>query len=251
VRARLTSSVILTTILLATSCGSDGDTDSLRVAAASSLTNSFVAIESAFEELHPDIDLQFNFGASSELAAQIIEGAPVDVFASADTTNMEKVADEGLITNEISTFATNSLRIIVARGNPRGISGLDDLAQKDLIVVTCDPNVPIGRYSAEVLAAAGVVVEPASYEENVKGIVAKVTSGEADAGIVYVTDVMAAGDQASGVDIPTDVNITATYPVAALADSSAKESAQLFVAFLLSDDGQAILSKFGFGGIGS
>ena len=247
-RSRLTSSAALTTILLASSCGSDGDAESLRVAAASSLTNSFTAIEIAFEELQPGIDLQFNFGASSELAAQIVEGAPVDVFASADTTNMEKVADEGLITDEISTFATNSLRIIVARGNPLGISGLDDLAREDLIVVTCDPNVPIGRYSAAVLAAAGVAVEPDSYEENVKGIVAKVASGEADAGIVYVTDVIAAGDRASGVDIPAEVNITATYPVAVLTDSSEKESARLFVSFLLSDEGRTILSEFGFGG---
>ena len=143
-------------------CGSGSDTTTLNVSAAASLTNAFGEVEAAFEQAHPDVDVVLNFASSSDLVTQIVEGAPVDVFASADTKNMEKISAAGLVVGNPSVFATNSLRIIVAPGNPLGITGLGDLARPGLVYVTCDPNVPIGRYAQEVLDAAGVVVSPAA-----------------------------------------------------------------------------------------
>jgi len=226
-------------------CGSGSDTTTLNVSAAASLTNAFGEV--AFEQAHPDVDVVLNFASSSDLVTQIVEGAPVDVFASADTKNMEKISAAGLVVGNPSVFATNSLRIIVAPGNPLGITGLGDLARPGLVYVTCDPNVPIGRYAQEVLDAAGVVVSPASFEENVKGVVAKVMAGEADAGIVYTTDVLAAGDGADGVDIPEEFNVSASYPIAILESSTHSKLARSFVEFVSSDAGMAILGRFGFG----
>jgi len=228
-------------------CGSGSDTTTLNVSAAASLTNAFGEVEAAFEQAHPDVDVVLNFASSSDLVTQIVEGAPVDVFASADTKNMEKISAAGLVVGNPSVFATNSLRIIVAPGNPLGITGLGDLARPGLVYVTCDPNVPIGRYAQEVLDAAGVVVSPASFEENVKGVVAKVMAGEADAGIVYTTDVLAAGDGADGVDIPEEFNVSASYPIAVLESSTHSEIARSFVEFVNTDAGMAILGRFGFG----
>lgn len=230
-----------------TSCGSDTSTTTLEVSAAASLTGAFGEIEEAFERVHPDVDVVLNFASSSDLVTQIVEGAPVDVFASADTKNMDKVSEAGLIAGDTRIFATNSLRIIVAPGNPLEITSLADLTRPGLVYVTCDPSVPIGRYAQEVLDAAGVDVAPASFEENVKGIVAKVTAGEADAGIVYATDVLAAGDRAEGVDIPGELNVSARYPIAALTSSDSSEVARRFVDFVGSSEGSAILTRFGFG----
>lgn len=229
------------------SCGSESATTTLQVSAAASLTGAFTEIEKAFELANPDVDVVLNLASSSDLVTQIIEGAPVDVFASADTKNMDKVAEADLIDGDPRVFATNSLRIIVAPGNPLDITSLADLARPGLVYVTCDPNVPIGRYAQEVLDAAGVDVRPASFEENVKGIVAKVTAGEADAGIVYTTDVLAAGDRAEGVDIPADLNVSARYPIAAMKSADSSAAARRFVDFVDSSAGAAILIRFGFG----
>ena len=195
---RLIPFVLVPLLTALGSCGSESATTTLEVSAAASLTGAFTEIEKAFELANPDVDVVLNLASSSDLVTQIIEGAPVDVFASADIKNMDKVAEADLIDGDPRVFATNSLRIIVPPGNPLDITGLADLARPGLVYVTCDPNVPIGRYAQEVLEAAGVDVTPASFEENVKGIVAKVTAGEADAGIVYTTDVLAAGDRHSG-----------------------------------------------------
>lgn len=247
-RSRRFVSFLLVPLAVAlVACGSGSDTTTLNVSAAASLTNAFGEIEAAYEQAHPDVDVVLNFASSSDLVTQIVEGAPVDVFASADTKNMDKISAAGLVVGNPSVFATNSLRIIVAPGNPLGITGLDDLARSGLVYVTCDPNVPIGRYAQEVLDAAGVEVSPASFEENVKGIVAKVVAGEADAGIVYTTDVLAAGDQATGVDIPDEFNVSASYPIAVLESSAHSKVARSFVDFVNSDAGVAILARFGFG----
>ena len=229
------------------SCGSESATTTLDVSAAASLTGPFAEIEKAFELANPGVDVVLNLASSSDLVTQIIEGAPVDVFASADIKNMDKVAEADLIDGVPRVFATNSLRIIVAPGNPLGITGLADLARPGLVYVTCDPNVPIGRYAQEVLDAAGVEVTPASFEENVKGIVAKVTAGEADAGIVYTTDVLAAGDRAEGVDLPADLNVSARYPIAVMKSAESSAAARRFVDFVDSSEGVAILIRFGFG----
>ena len=222
--------------------GSATDTTTLTVFAASSLTAPFSELESAFEAVNPGIDVVLSFAASSELARQITEGAPADVFASADTENMVEVVDA--IVGEVSTFATNRLQIITEPGNPLGITSLADLADPSVLFVTCDPDVPIGAYTVDALTKAGVTVSPVSYEENVKGIVTKVTTGEADAGIVYVTDVMAAGTSATGVDIADEFNVIAEYPIARV---SSNEAASRFVDFVMSAVGRAVLEEFGFG----
>ena len=224
-------------------CGRSGDeADAQIVLAASSLTAPFSELESAFERANPGIDVVLSFAASSELARQITEGAPADVFASADTKNMVEVVDA--IVGEATTFATNRLQIITEPGNPLGITSLADLADPSVLFVTCDPDVPIGAYTVDALAKAGVTVSPVSYEENVKGIVTKVTTGEADAGIVYATDVMAAGTSATGVDIADDVNVIAEYPIARV---SSNEAASRFVDFVISAAGRDVLEEFGFG----
>ena len=182
--------------------------------AAASLTESFTEVGEAFTAANPDATATFSFDASSALVQQITEGAPADVFASADTANMDKLTDAGLNGSEPVIFATNLLTIIVAPGNPLGITGVADLANTDIKTVICAPEVPCGNYANQIFTAAGVTVTPVSLEQNVRGVVTKVTAGEADAGIVYVTDVTAAGDAADMVEIPEDINVLAEYPIA-------------------------------------
>jgi molybdate transport system substrate-binding protein len=162
---------------------------------------------------------------------------------------MDELVDAERAATDPATFASNSLAIIVEAGNPHGIASVDDLGDPDLIVLTCDPAVPIGRYTQQVFEAAAVEVTPDSLEENVRGIVTKVVEGEADAGLVYVTDVLAAGDDAEGVGIPADVNVVAAYPIAPVTDAPNPDGGAAFTQFVLSDDGQSILSEFGFGPI--
>ena len=216
------------------------------VFAAASLTDAFTEIGEAFTTANPDVTLTFNFAASSELVTQINEGAPADVYASADQNNMTKLTDAGNNGAEPEVFATNSLEIIVGPGNPRGITGVADLANPDIIFVTCAPEVPIGAYTQEVFTRADVTVTPASFEENVRGIVTKVTLGEADAGIVYETDVTAAGDQADGVEIPPDLNLVAEYPLVITKEAPNAEAGQAFVDFVVGVQGQTILASYGF-----
>lgn len=222
-----------------------GDLD---VFAAASLTDAFEAIAVEFEEASSDVDVVFNFAASSELVAAIVDdGAPADVFASADQNNMQKLVDAERNDGDPATFATNTLEIIVEPGNPLGIATIEDLADPDLVFVTCDPAVPIGAYTQQVLEAAGVEVTPASLEENVRGIVTKVTAGEADAGVVYTTDVRAAGDDAEGVPIPDELNVVAEYPIANVTEAGNTAAGAAFVEFVLGDEGQRILAEFAFG----
>jgi molybdate transport system substrate-binding protein len=238
---------------LGTSCGSD-DSDSasttvsgdVTVLAAASLTAAFTEIGEAFMVEYPDANVTLNFAASSELVAQIGEGAPADVFASADLSTMTKLTDAGNNGSEPVVFATNLAEIIVAPGNPMGITGVADLESEDLIVVLCAPEVPCGKYAASIFENAGVTVTPKSLEENVNSVVTKVTLGEADAGIVYVTDVTAAGADAEGVEIPADINEVAEYPIALTAEATNVRGAQAFIAFVNSEPGQQILASYGF-----
>lgn len=236
----------------AASAPTDADADAalegeLTVFAAASLTEAFDAIADAFTDAHPDVDVTVSYASSADLVGQIVDGAPADVFASADTATMDEVVDAGAAGGSPQTFATNSLAIIVEPGNPRGIDGLADLADDDLIVVSCDPAVPIGAYTAEVLAAAGVDVEFDSLEENVRSVAAKVQLGEADAGIVYITDVLAAGDAADGVAIDAELNVVAEYPIVTTAEADDPGLAAAFVEFVLGDDGQDVLAELAFG----
>jgi molybdate transport system substrate-binding protein len=245
---RLVVSIVAVLGLLGAACGSDDDSTAggITVFAAASLTAAYTEIGEAFMTEYPDAKVTFNFASSSDLVTQINEGAPADVYASADMANMTKLTDAVGNAGEPQVFATNLLQIIVEPGNPKGIAGVEDLANPDIIYVTCAPEVPIGKYAAQVLDAAGVAVTPASLEENVKGIVTKVTLGEADAGIVYVTDVTAAGADAEGVDIPADINVTATYPIVVTAKAPNPDGGQAFVEFVLGEQGQKILASYGF-----
>lgn len=230
----------------ATTADGAGVTGTVTVFAAASLTAAFTELGDAFEALHPDAQLVFNFAGSSALATQIGEGAPADVFASADMSNMTKLTEAGLNAAEPVVFTTNAAQIIVAAGNPLGISGVADLADPELIVVSCAPDVPCGTYAQEVFDKAGVSVTPKSLEENVKAVVAKVTLGEADAAIVYVTDVLGAADAADGVDIPAELNVVAEYPITVTREAPNPGAAQAFVDFVRSPAGQEILATFGF-----
>jgi molybdate transport system substrate-binding protein len=219
----------------------------ITVFAASSLTTAFTDLGAAFMKAHPEVRVTFSFDASSALVTQIMQGAPADVFASADTANMDKLSAAALMGSTPVVLATNVLSIIVPAGNPKGIRALGDLADAKLKVVLCDPTVPCGKYAKQSLDAAAVVVAAASLEQNVKGVVTKVTSGEADAGIVYATDVKAAGSKAFGVDIPAAVNVVAKYPIAITKSSTHQDVDAAFIAFVTGSEGQAILAASGFG----
>ena len=238
--------------IVGASCSAERTTSSTAVAgeitvfAAASLTAAFTDIGAAFMARHPDADVTFNFAASSELVTQIGQGAPADVFASADQSNMKKLVDAGNNRTDPVVFAENSLAIIVEPGNPRGVTDVADLADPDLTVVTCAPEVPCGKYAAQVFAAAGVTVTPKSLEKDVKAVVTKVILGEADAGVVYATDVAAAGARASGVSIPTASNVIAQYPVVVTKEALNTTGAQAFIDFVRGADGQEILASYGF-----
>lgn len=216
------------------------------VFAAASLTAAFTEIGDAFTVENPDVTVTFNFAASSELVTQIGQGAPADVFASADQSNMTKLTDAGNNGSTPVVFATNLAAIIVGPGNPKGITGVSDLANPDLTLVLCAPEVPCGTYAAQIFTNAGVTVTPKSLEENVKAVVTKVTLGEADAGIVYATDVTAAGDKAAGVAIPADQNVIAEYPIAVTKEAPNAAGGQAFIDFVNLEQGQKILDSYGF-----
>ena len=230
-------------------------TGELTIFAAASLTAAFDELATAFEARHPGLDvLPITYDGSSVLATQLIEGAPADVFASADERNMARVLDAGLAVSRVD-FATNVLTIVVEAGNPLGIDALDDLADGatetadglPITVVLCAAEVPCGNAAQTLLAEDGITVTPASEEQNVSAVLTKVKRGEADAGLVYVTDVDAAGGEVDGVEIENADAATNVYPIAELADASHPEAASAFVEFVTSEKGRAVLASFGFG----
>ena len=168
--------------------------------------------------------MTFNFAGSSDLVAQLQQGAPADVFASADTRNMAKATDDDLVAGRPVDFATNTLQIAVPPDNPAGIATLADLAKPGVKVVLCAPEVPCGAAAAKVEAAAGIDIKPVSEEQSVTDVLGKVTSGEADAGLVYVTDVKGAGDEVEGIAFPESSSAVNTYPIAALEDSQERRA---------------------------
>jgi molybdate transport system substrate-binding protein len=247
-RIRSLAAAAAAAALLLGACGGDGPGGGraapaeLRVFAAASLTAPFEELGQRFRAAEGTA-VTFNFAGSQALATQLRQGAPADVFASADVPNMDKVRD---LVGDPQVFASNLLQIVVERGNPRGVGGLADLAAGDLKVVLAAEEVPAGRYARQVLDRVGVEVRPVSLEDNVKSVVTKVALGEADAGIVYVTDVTAGGDRVQGVDIPTGQNLTATYPIATVRASPAQERARAFVDLVRSAEGRQVLERHGF-----
>jgi molybdate transport system substrate-binding protein len=253
VRARFIA-ILATVAATCAACGSSAPaaatpsvmSGSITVFAAASLTDSFKALGSAFQAAHPGVTVQLNFAGTPTLVTQIEQGAQADVFASADTTNMDKLKGDGLSLGTPQVFAHNQLEIVVAPGNPRGITGLADLAKAGVIYISEAVTVPAGKYSLQALAKAGVTVTPKSLETDVKSVVSKVELGEADAGIVYTTDVKAAGSKVQGVPIPAANNVVATYPVAVVKGTKNSAVADAFIAFVLTSAGQSTLESFGF-----
>jgi molybdate transport system substrate-binding protein len=220
-------------------------TSVVNVFAAASLTESFTGLARAFESGHPGTTVRLDFGGSPTLVQQIEQGAPADVFASADLANMQKLVDAGVAAKP-AVFARNKLAIVVARGNPKHITGLADLAAPGLVVVLAAPGVPAGTYAQQALQKADVKVTPRSQEQDVKSVVSKVALGEADAGIVYATDVRAGGANVEGVAIPDADNVVASYPIAATNTAANKHGAEAFISYVLSAGGQRTLASFGF-----
>lgn len=241
---------VLVSIIVA-GCSSGGGNDAeLFVFAASSLTGAFGAVEARFESSHPDVDVVFNFGPSDGLAAQIQSEGTADVFASASTRWMDEVAADPGVTDRLD-FVQNRLVIVTPADDPAGISALADLAASDVQIVLAVEGVPVGDYAREALANAGILdavtANVVSNEEDAAGVVAKISSGEADAGIVYVSDVTStAGDDLRSLVIPADVNVVAIYPIAVVQGSDKADLADEFLELVVSREGRRILEEHGF-----
>lgn len=221
-------------------------TGKLIVFAAASLNKSFTDIGEQFKTDNPGADIEFNFAGSSDLVTQLTQGAPGDVFASADTKNMDKAAQAGLLDGDPVNFATNTLTIVVAPGNPKKIASFADLTQPGLSVVVCAPQVPCGSATQKVEKATNVQLKPVSEESQVTDVLNKVTTGQADAGLVYVTDAQGAGDKVTAVAFPESAGAVNTYPIAVLKQSKNPELARKFVDLVTGEAGQKALSAAGF-----
>lgn len=222
---------------------SDAVSGSITVLAAASLTDPFTEIATQFEADHPATTITFSFGASSDLATQVQQGSPADVFASASTKTMDQVGDAA---TGPQNFATNTMAIATPPGNPAHIATVADLARSGVKVAVCDFEVPCGVVAKAVFDNARVTVDPVAREQDVKATLTVVESGEVDAGVVYVTDVRAAGDKVDGVGIPEDINAVTTYPISPLADSGNPALARAFTDYVLSGAGQRVLRDAGF-----
>lgn len=252
IRRTLTTTTVAALALALAACGSDsgegsggeGGTTTLHVAAAASLTEAFEEIATDFEAEHEGVEVEYQFAGSSDLATQIAGGAQIDVFASADEANMDKVADS---VEDPQIFATNVLTIITEPGNPKKISGLDDLADPDLAVVVCAEQVPCGAATETLTEQQGVTLDPASEESKVTDVLTKVSTGEADAGLVYVTDATAEGEDVETVETEGADEVVNSYPIATLTDAAAADLAEDFVAHVTGPEGQKVLQDKGFG----
>ncbi len=218
----------------------------LTVLAAASLTETFTALGKQFETDNPGVTVKFNFAGSSDLAQQIVNGAPADVFAAASDTTMKTVTDKGLTAAPPVTFAKNVLEIATPPGNPKAIALFADLAKPGLKVVVCAPQVPCGAAAQKVQQSTGVKLQPVSEEADVKSVLAKVESGDADAGLVYLTDVKSAGDKVTGVPFPEASTAATNYPIAAVKNAPQPELANQFVTVVTGEQGQKAMEQAGF-----
>ena len=251
----LLAAALGTSLTLAAGCGSTDDKDTssskgggktLFVFAAASLTETFNELKTRFETDNPGVTVKYNYGASSDLAQQIVQGAPADVFASASDATMKTVTDAGAAAGSPTVFASNVLAIATPPGNPKGIAGFADLAKPDRKVVVCAPQVPCGAAEQKIEQATGVKLSPVSQEPDVKSTLGKVTSGDADAGLVYVTDVSSAGNSVQGVNFPEAQKAVTNYPIAVLKDAPQADLAAKFEAMVTGDAGKKALQAVGF-----
>lgn len=244
-------------LLVSASCGESRGSDStadgrsrhaggeVTVLAAASLTEAFDEMGRRYESTHPGARVSFSFAASSTLVHQLEAGAPADVVATADERTMDQALRAGTV-DAPRVFASNRLAMVVARGNPKRIRSLEDLAAPGVTLVLCAPEVPCGALAAGVLRRAGVAARPRSLEANVKAVLSKVALGEADAGIVYATDIAAAAGRVEGVPVPHEHNLLTHYRIAVARETGNRPSAEAFVAFVLSDEGRRVLVDLGF-----
>ncbi len=233
--------------LLVGACASGGDDESevvtLNVYAASSLTDVFTSLAEDYEAVHPDVDIRFTFAGSSDLASQINEGAPADIFASANEKHMDAVSEH--IDGTAHVFASNTLTIAVPTGNPAGITDFASLAKPGVIVVVCAAEVPCGAATHKVETSLGVTLSPASELTNVTDVLGTVASGEADAGLVYVTDIARSKDVESIPFAGSDTAVT-RYPISVVKSSAASSQARAFADYVLGEEGRAALASAGF-----
>lgn len=241
--------VVLALVLVGCTAGREAASGQVTVLAAASLTDALTAVGEAYEDAGPrgtaPVRVRLAFAGSQRLASQVIDGAPADVFASADAVQMDRVVDAGLARGAPVAFVHNDLVIAVAPGNPAGIVEVADLADPRLAVVLAAEEVPAGRYTARVLDAAGVDVSPVSREPNVRAVLARVAMGEADAGIVYTSDVVAAGGDVQRVPIPAADNVAVSYPIVALRDAANPVGAAAFVDYVQSRRARELFSVHG------
>lgn len=228
------------------SAGPGAVSGEITVYAAASLKTTFTQIGSQVEAANAGTTVRFSFAGSSDLAAQIQQGAPADVFASADPANMAKVTGPRLTAAPPVDFASNTLEIAVPPGNPGGIASLQDLAKPGVKLVVCAPQVPCGHASVEVAKAAGLTLKPVSEEQSVTDVLGKVLTGEADAGLVYRTDVKGVGDKVEGIEFPESSAVVNVYPIAVLKGSPDPALARAFVDAVTGPQGQAVLAAAGF-----
>ncbi|MFI0406908.1 molybdate ABC transporter substrate-binding protein [Actinomadura sp. 3N508] len=224
--------------------GAGGGT--LTVFAAASLTEAFTSLGATFEGSHPGVQVRFNFGASSTLARQITQGAPADVFAAASPATMRTVTDAGDAAGSPQLLARNRLVIAIPKDNPGKVAKVADLSRPGLKVVLCAAQVPCGAAAAKALGAAGTEVEPVSREKDVKAVLTKVGLGEADAGLVYRTDVQAAGDRVTGIEFPEAAQAVNDYPLVEVADAPQGALAREFIRLVLGPQGRSVLTRAGF-----
>ncbi|MFD9722833.1 molybdate ABC transporter substrate-binding protein [Streptomyces sp. NPDC059072] len=262
-RRRATTAVLAAALLVPlAACGKSGSHDkkdaagssaapsasaapaaNLTILAASSLTDVFKSAKEVYEKTHPGTKVTISFAGSQELAAQVKQGAPADALVTADTKTMDGVKAE---TGDATIIAKNRLVIVAGKDNPYKIGALKDLADTKIKVVLAAPEVPVGKYSKQILDAQKIEVKPVSQEPNVRAVLSKVELGEADAGLVYKTDSIKSGDKVVSVDIPDEQNVVATYPAATLKQSKNAEAAAAFVAWLSSPEAQNLFQNAGF-----
>jgi molybdate transport system substrate-binding protein len=255
--SRIATVIAVLVLFVVSGCGSSKEASTssstssagggkLIVFAAASLKKSFSDIGEQFKTDIPGSDIEFSFAGSSDLVTQLTQGAPADIFASADTKNMDKAAQANLLAGKPVNFASNTLTIVTAPGNPRKVASFKDLTQPGLTVVVCAPQVPCGSATEKVEKATGVTLNPVSEESQVTDVLGKVTSGQADAGLVYVTDAQGAGDKVTAVPFPESSDAVNTYPIAVLKQSKNAAMAQKFVDLVTGDAGQKVLNAAGF-----
>ncbi|MCX0276519.1 molybdate ABC transporter substrate-binding protein [Nocardia zapadnayensis] len=250
--ARRAAGALLALLLLAgcstgAPSGSAGSAGPLTVVAAASLTEPFTRIAEDFEADRPGTAVELSFAGSADIVAQLGQGAPADVVATADEPTMDRLVAEELLAADPEIFARNTLTIVTAPGNPHGISGVSDLAREELALVVCAPQVPCGAATRTVLDAAGASVSPVSEETAVTGVLTAVRTGQADAGLVYVTDALSAAGEVEAVAFPESTEAVNRYPIAVTAGSAGSEAARAFVEHVTSPAGRAVLTAAGFG----